>query len=292
MAENMTVSAKLDKLIDKMNEFDTKLSSLEAKVDNRLTVVEQKCTVLEQKSLKHDMKNKYVLKEITKLKSTVNTLEQQKLEKNIIVRGVLELENGDEELLGEMVDAILSSIDPDFVSVSVVSVRRIGVKKGDTPRSILIVMRNTNEKLSIMKNLKGKRPQCAQFKNRGVPWGTSDQKIYLEDHLTYTNGNIFYHSRLLRKNGIVKFAWTKLGHVYVKKDNASYAVNIKTIEQFTSIKKELESTMEQSEEETEAEPMETETDCDTDAAPNCQSRDSKRNNKHLSPKVTRSKKKK
>lgn len=241
---------------------------------------------------RHDKQHKYVLKELTKLKSTVNNLEQQKLEKNIIIKGVPETEGDDHVLLSYMVDSILSHIDPEFHSEYVVNVRRVGAKKENAHRPILVVMSNTDRKLAVIKNIKGKELNCAKFSNKGKLWGTNEQKIFIGDHLTSTNNNIFYHARQLRKKNKVKYAWTKLGQVYIKENEDSRAINVTSIEQLSSFANQLESSDEQSDGETETEQKETETEYDTDAAPKRKHQTSKRSSKHLSPKNTRSKKNK
>lgn len=270
-----------------MDSFDKKLDALEKKIDSRLNVVEEKCIFLEKKTVKLDKQHKCVSKEVSQLKSTVNVLEQQKLQNNILIKGVVECENADNDLLSDMVDSIFSHIEQEFRSDSVLNVRRIGPRKENLPRPILVEMVNYTVKMPVMKNLKDKELNCEKFENKGIPWGKKEHKIYIRDHLTPTNNTIFYHARQLRKKNKVKFAWTKLGQIYIKVKDDSYAIHVTSIEQLEQIANQLEAP---SDAETENEPTETETENDTDVVPDERQPSRKRNNKHLSPMYTRSKK--
>lgn len=285
------IASKLDKLCDKMDSFDKKLDSVEVKLDTRLTMVEQKCSLLEKKSNKHAEQQKYVMREIRKLKSTVNTLEQQRIESNVIIKGVTEIEGDDTDTLSFMVDGILSHIHSEFESTSVITVRRIGVKNSDTSRPILVVMRNSEAKLHVMRNLKERNLHCAQFNHNGKPWGTKEKKIFVSDHLTSVNNNIFYNARQLRKKNKIKYAWTKLGKVYVKKDDVSRAHNISTLEQLSLFERQLESSDEETTVESEADESEAEVETIHTIPEKMSIKKGKRGASHVSPlKVTRSSK--
>lgn len=233
------IAEKLDKLWSKMDSFDKKLDSVESKLDTRLAIVENKCSLLEKKSFTHDKQQSYVIKEIKKLKCTVNALEQQNLVKNIIIKGVIESEGDDLEQLSFMVDCILSEVYSDFESQSVSMVRRIGVKRGNVPRHILVKMQNTDIKLLILKSLKGKDLNCAAFNHNGKVWGSKDDKIYLNDHLTSTNNDIFFHARKMRNMNKIKYAWTKLGRIYIRKDDSSLARSFSSLEELSIYEEEL-----------------------------------------------------
>lgn len=247
MSQNSDLNAKLDKILEK-------IESLENKMDSRMNKLEDQYAVLMKKSNKHDKIQKSVLNEVTNLKARVNSMEQNMLINNIIIRGVKELESNEDDL-GIMVDLMMCKLEKDFESSEVLSSHRIGVKKTDKPRLILVKMTNVDSKTKIMKNLKDKSLDCSQFTSKNKAWGTKNDRIFLGDHLTSTTNNIFYHARQLKKRNKVKYAWSKLGKIYVKKDDDSRAVQIKCQDQLSQFDKQLYSDEESScsESETEAE---------------------------------------
>lgn len=238
MPQDSDVTKKLDKLLEKMESFDRKLDSVEGKMDLRLSKVEDQCASLQKKAHKTEKRQSYLINEVTKLKASVNLLEQEKLSNNIIMKGVKEIEGTeDTHILPIMVKSILETLDSSFESRQVLSARRIGVKKNNNPRLIVVEMVKADCKLKIMKNLKGKDLNCSQFNYNGVTWGSPDDKIFLNDQLTPISSNLFFQARQLRKNNKVKYAWSKLGKIYIKKDDNSRAYHIKCLEQLIQLEK-------------------------------------------------------
>jgi hypothetical protein len=179
---------------------------VENKLDKRLTEVENRCSVLENDAKTSRNAQKKVASEVSKLKIIVDMLEQQKINKNVMLKGVPEIEIHNDMLLS-MVDDIFSKVDSSFESQFLVSVRRIGTKN-NTNKSRLIeaALVNCRRKLNTMTGLKEKRVDCSQFSSKkNVPWGSDTEKIYLSDHLTPTMSNIFCHARKLKKNKLINY---------------------------------------------------------------------------------------
>lgn len=233
MSQNRDLNVRLEAFFDKI---DKRLESMENKLDSRLSIVEVQCSKLEKKSVRQERNQAKVNQELHKLQISVAVLEQEKVVNNVIIKGVPEVANEDDDSTGDLVDSIFNHLNAEFESKYLVRVRRIG-KKNDGNKSRLIVAElvDSAQKLAIMKNLAGKDINCSLFKQvNGTEWGPSTDKIFLTDHLTPTMANIFYHARQLRKQKKIKYAWTKLGHIYVKKDDVSLAYNIKSMEQLNT----------------------------------------------------------
>lgn len=238
MAQDQVLDTKLEAFFDKL---DRRLESMENKLDSRLSKVEDKCNKLDRKSKKQEKDHKEVASEVSKLKISVAVLEQEKLERNVIIKGIPESENEDNDSLSNIVEDVFCLLDADFESQFLIRVRRIGTKNiKNKSRLIVAELANDAIKLKIMKGLADKNLNCSRFKYAdGNAWGSNEDKIFLSDQLTSTMSHIFYHARQLRKQKQIKYAWTKLGRVYVKKDDDSRAFNIKSIEQLTDFKHKL-----------------------------------------------------
>lgn len=221
----MDLDAKLQAFFDKL---DQRLLSVEEKLDNRLSGVEQRCDKLEKTTSRQVTIQKKVSDHVVRLKTTVNVLEQQRLEKNIVIQGVPESEIEDTETV---VDTIFDFLDTNFESRYLLCARRVGNQQSNRHRPIIAELSNTNCKLSLMKGLSKKDINCSHFKKSdGALWGTSADKIYLKDHLTPYMTDVFFRARQLRKNKKIKYAWTKLGMVFVKQEENSRAYHIKSAE--------------------------------------------------------------
>lgn len=253
------LDAMLQSFFDKI---DKRLESVEEKLDNRLTNVETRCGVLENDAKKTRNEQKKVINEVSKLRMTVDILEQQKLDRNVVLKGVPELETSD-DMLEFMVDKIFCKFDDQFESQFVLNVYRIGVKKNDKRRLIIAELASTKYKSKLMKDLKDKAVNCSQFlSGNKVPWGPATERIYLSDHLTRTMSNIFYHARQLKKEKRVNYVWTKMGKIFIKKDDTSRAHQIKSIADLCSFKQKLNTDDADEEEYTESE-MDIQSDLET-----------------------------
>lgn len=251
----MSLEEKLQAFFDRI---DLRLQSVEQKLDNRLCDVEKRCDKLEVTSKKQTAVQKKVSSDVTKLKVTVSVLEQQRIERNVIIKGIPECDNESTE---DLVDTLFSHLDPDFESQFLLNARRIGTKKNNQHRLILAELLNCNRKTILMKGIAAKDINCSLFKkNNGTTWGSADEKIFVSDHLTSYMANVFFRARQLKKNKKIKYAWTKLGMVFVKKDENSRAYNINSVEQLSAFERKLETEVDDDDE---ADQMDMESDFET-----------------------------
>lgn len=236
MSEDKSLEDKLDKIFEKL---DKRLQSIESKMDERLSKVENKCTIIEHENKKLKLSQEKINAELENLKVCVHTLEQQRLENNIIIKGIPEDENEDAEDLSFKVDQVFCHLNKEFESHQVTHTRRIGNKStNNKSRLVIAKIVSSAHKETLMKGLASKDINCSQFKkSHDNLWGAAEEKIYLSDHLTPIMSSIFYQARLLKKKKIIKYAWTKLGNIYVKKDDNDRAFNIKSMQQLSDFKR-------------------------------------------------------
>lgn len=241
MSSSTDTNNKLDKILEKIESLDKKLDSVESKMDKRLCVVEQQCAIITKKSVKHEKHINYIAKEVSDLKAKINAMEQEKLKCNIILKGMNEIESNAKGL-NLMVDTILQTFN-GFESHHLKHARRIGNVIHGKPRLILAELANTEVKLEIMHSLKNKKFTCDQFSNDGKVWGTNVEQIFISDHLTPVTSKIFYQARQLKKKQKIKYAWSKLGKIYVRKDENSRAHLIESLKQLEDFDKKLDVTI-------------------------------------------------
>lgn len=219
MSQNEDLDAKLSAFFEKL---DKRMESIEVKLESRLSNVESQCTDLYRKSKKHENNHMKITNEISNLKSAIDVLEQDKLTNNILLKGVPEIEKGD-ETLKDMILCILRRLDESFKMYHAIDMRRIGNKTSNRSRLVLVRLSCVETKLRVMQNLSSKNLNCSVFSTDGVAWGSENEKIFVSDHLTKNMSTLFYKARQLKKKRLIMFAWTKLGKVYVKKNENSRA---------------------------------------------------------------------
>jgi transcriptional/translational regulatory protein YebC/TACO1 len=61
------------------------------------------------------------------------------------------------------------------------------------------------------------------------------RKCYINDQMTQVGGHLAKHSRDLKKQGHLKYSWTRLGKIFVKKDDLSKTFEIQIMEDFDKV---------------------------------------------------------
>lgn len=231
MGKNKSLNAsriedKLDKLIDIINNNEEKAMSRHKEVTKRLDYVESEVKACQKKD--NEMN-----KEILRLRTSINKLEQANVDKFINIRGVPE-----KELLPhELKDAVLALLQ--FLSITmnsqvVVSVERLGKPREGQSRTICVGLSSKTYKDEILKACKEKPLNCSLITTEQGVWGSSEEKIYVGQHLTRLNSVLFFEARKLRKKGVVKYAWIKDGQVLIKKSDSSKPIYINSLDDMSS----------------------------------------------------------
>lgn len=185
-SSNSQLDEKMDKLLDK---FEV----VEKKMDKRMSAIEEDCKVLKKKSVMHEKKQTYLVREVAKLKGTVNEMEQEKLKCNIIVQGIPEIES-EPDCLIDMVESCLQYLDKTIRKDRITLVKRFGPKKSKEGfiRPILVKFNDEDTKANIMQAKKSTEVHCGIFTTSNKKWDTINDKIFISDHLTQMNSQIFW----------------------------------------------------------------------------------------------------
>lgn len=219
--DNNDLSKKMDQLLKKFCE-------VEEKMDERMSDIEKKYETIQKKMVSNEENNRYLRTEISKLKTKMNDLDQEQLCCDIIVRGVKYIESSDAEL-AQLVFDLLYNIYQGILEEIIVTYKRLGNKSSESSSStkpILIKLNNKTVKEEIMRLKKYKHVDCSMLALKGEKVGTVTDIIYISDNLTPANASLYYAARQLKKKGVIKFAWTKMGKVYIRKDELSRAENL------------------------------------------------------------------
>lgn len=232
---NRSNKSQNDDLSKKMDQLLNKFCEVEEKMHERMTDIEIKYDSMQKKVSNNEKTNKYLCAEISKLKQKMNDIDQEQLSCDIIVRGIKEIETSEAEL-GELVFNLLFCLYENILDENIVQFKRLG-NQSISMKPILIKLSNKSVKEEIMRLKKEKKVDCAMISLKGTRIGAATDAIYISDNLTPANASLYYNARQLKKKGAVKFAWTKMGTVYIRKDESSKAVRLCSHDQLDVFRK-------------------------------------------------------
>lgn len=165
----------------------------------------------------------YLKSEVDQLRSQVNDLEQFKLRKDIIIRNI---EYHQSENIYDLASKVLSVVGKGEASDYIASCYRIKNRsKSSDPGSIIVSFTNCNVKDTVLE-LKTK----LRIVNSDIGFENNNSQIYIQEHLSYHNQELFFLARQLRKFGY-RFVWSKFGKIFVRKSPATRTVLIRSKDQ-------------------------------------------------------------
>lgn len=165
--------------------------------------------------------NKELREANKELRYKVNELEQYSKNYNIVLQGVPEVQG--ENLYHVITDIARSlgcNINPDSIELC----HRLRKRKqtaGNQPPEIVAKFFARQIKERILEGRKNKRVLYAHE----VGFQNSENKLYVNEHLTSTNKNLFWLARQTKSAGF-KYAWTKSGKIFIRKDENSPVLRI------------------------------------------------------------------
>lgn len=223
-------------VVKQSNDDIKKLGKRVQAVDLRVDRIEQKVKSVEKKTDNTDG-------EIKQLKSTINELQQAKLECDMIIHGVPEIESDEQSLL-TVVEIIIGQLNCDK-PYNILSIYRLG-KANDTskkskPRPINVQFEHKNQKATVLKAKKKVEISCDKIKLEDKSIGKSNQLIYFDERLTKETSFLYYNARQLRKQQLLKQAFILNGNLFVRETEDSEAIRIRNREQLFLYKKDNKS---------------------------------------------------
>lgn len=198
-------------------------------ISNKFDELLNSFKLLEEENCKLKLENGKLNVQVKEMAERISGLEKEQENINLYSRrdclefnGVpVKPNENTSELVKQIADLMAVEILPTDISTS----HRLPSKRGVIPAIIVkFVRRSTRDKLYQLKgNLKNRTSFDLGFANSG-------NKLYVNESLTPKAKELYYQVRQVRKSHRFKYAWTKYGKSYLKKDDASQAMS------FTSLK--------------------------------------------------------
>ena len=215
-------------LIDETKNAEVRFQSLTSKMENvetRTDQVEKRISMIENESSD-------TIHVVDNLVAEMNQLKQDKLCKNIIVRGILEKETCEADL-NCFINKMFSLVTDDVTTNDTVYFGRIGEKDQKFPRPISIKFKTDESKQRMLKLKKKKSLNCSMFdapgsSNSTDSWGTEADLIFFGDHMTFENKKLNQDARKLRDEKKVIHVWILNGTTFVRKEKGDRGVRIQS----------------------------------------------------------------
>ena len=152
------------------------------------------------------------------LENKLNEIEQYSKKTNIIISSSTDFLNKSDNKKSEFINFVKNQLYIDIDPYDVVAIHELPNKNKDIYKTI-VKFHFHETKSKIFKNIKKLK----------------DTNIYINDHLTKYNSEIFYKARNLLKDSKIKYCWTVNGITFIKKTESSKKENFLNLSDFNSI---------------------------------------------------------
>ena len=196
----MTQKQDIIDLKKSINELTATVNILVDKIDNLTSSVE----IRDQK--------------IFYLENKLNEIEQYSKKTNIIISSSTDFLNKSDNKKSEFINFVKNQLNIDIDPYDVVAIHELPNKNKDIYKTI-VKFHFHETKSKIFKNIKKLK----------------DTNIYINDHLTKYNSEIFYKARNLLKDSKIKYWWTVNGITFIKKTESSEKEKMLNLSDFNSI---------------------------------------------------------
>lgn len=184
----------------------------------RLDVVNSRFENIEKRMEACEQTGDYVHSELEFVKGELNQIRQKELELNLVIKGLPEQQKESPSSLQASILQMLQylQMDPGITVDAITACRRIGRENIKKPRLVLIAVESSVVKRNILTAKKKKQITADKIITNGARLGSSEQQIYIDEHLTPHTAYIFKKARDLKKQFGSKYVWVKNGLVYIK----------------------------------------------------------------------------
>ncbi len=169
------------------------------------------------------------LRQLRDLKVKLDEVEQKFLERDVQLVNVPELpedqEYSEEKEIEKIVNLAREKMSITIKGSSIEKVHRLGKRKENKPRDIVVRFRSNITRNKFYQN---RKKTC----NHSDP----EHSIYVNDHLTEYRRNVFYATRQLVKQKKIFAAWTQQGNVLIRKNEGDQPEHIRNHEQLSEMK--------------------------------------------------------
>lgn len=204
------------------------------KIENSIAFLTAQNENLNKKVAQLENQNREDKKNILILENKIEEIQIGTRKPNLVIKNVPKRSNETKEDLLEMMGCLARNLDCNFLKSDVKDIYRLRGKNSEGQNQPIIVETgSTIMKTEVLKKSKSfNKTHKYKLTCKQLGYTThEDTPIYLSEHLTTKGSRLHFLARDLTKSGAYKFCWTAYGKVYVKKDEQSPTVTIRSEEQ-------------------------------------------------------------
>lgn len=211
-AKQVELEAAVKFVSAKYDDLDVQVKTLESKFNMKLSNQKDETTAY-----------------IDELEENIENLQRTLRSRTIEIRNVPSNKGENLELLMKDIYKVLSL---EFRESDIKDMYRLP-SKDNTNKPLIVELENTKSKANLLSAMKTYNLAHKEEPISSTTLGFQGQTrpLYASEYLSMKAAKIFYLGRMLKKNKSYKYCWTASGKVYVKKDDNSPAVELKTIKQ-------------------------------------------------------------
>ena len=175
---------------------------------------------------------------IALLESKIEEIQVGSRKSNLVIKNVPRKKDESKEDLLEMSMCLFQTLECNIGKQEIKDIYRVRGKSSEKQNTPIVVETgSTILKTEILKMAKAfniKHQHKLRCKHMGFKT-QEDIPVFISEHLTPKGSRLHFLARDLTKSGLYKFCWTSFGKVYVKKNETSPTINIKTEDQIHSL---------------------------------------------------------
>lgn len=213
--------AKIEGTSNEVGELRKELASLQHKFGS---------VVMETVALK---------KELLSVKAELNDLRQDNLSSNIIIKGLCEVDQTHVELKS-LVSQVFKKIEPQCEDDHILDIYRMGKRIDGKIRPVLVKLTSRLVRNHLLQVKKKTIVHVNSILQNNEPITQGQEVVYMEEHLTRENADIFAQARRLKSEG-AQFVWLKNGRILVRLSEGEAPIRIQRIEDVRKLEKVLQS---------------------------------------------------
>ncbi|CAG4926580.1 unnamed protein product [Colias eurytheme] len=218
----------------------TEIKQTNINIENALAFLTAQNEEMKNKIEKLEDKIKEDHKYIISLEDKIENLQQENRKPNFELKNVPSKPNETKLDLVDMVMCLSKTIGCDLNKSDIKDIYRVRGKKQDAKNMPIVVETSStilkNDILKMCKeyNFKTKNKLCA----RHLGFRTfEDTPIYISNQLTAKGARLYFLARDLVKQKLYKYCWTAYGKVYIRKNDTSSIILIKSEAQIQDLVK-------------------------------------------------------
>lgn len=226
------VTKELANINQQISSFHESLNFFNDKYEDLKKDIEEKSSTI--KSLLSDNSN--LQSTVTDLTQRLGALEQNMRENNIEVSNIPERKS---ENLFNTFTQLAKSVQHTITNDDVLHITRVAKSNRDSgrPRSVIVKMRSTRHRDALLAAVASYNRKNPKNKLNSSHLGIDGPStpIFVAEHLSPSNKSLHAAARIKAKELGYKFVWVRGGRIYLRKDEYSQALLIRTPKQLNNI---------------------------------------------------------